>query len=290
MNKKYAVLYNRSLESIFGNQARAVARELECPCFYTDELLFLKDEEIEFEKCVYFDKDIITGLRLELLGIRLYNNIGAIELCDDKRRTTELLRRDLTVPKTVFYPLLFADDPDFRKTFTEQAAKTLGFPLVAKLAFGSLGQQVKLISSKKELTDLCEAWKNQPYLLQEYIESSAGKDVRIYVVKDDAVAAMERYNPTDFRSNIGAGGQGMKIEPPQEFERAAIDACRLLGLNFGGVDLLYGKDGEPILCEVNSNALFNELNAVCNVSIEKNIAEAVRSEETGSFDFSAFNL
>ena len=290
MNKKYAVVYNRSLESIFGNQAHAIARELDCPCFYTDELLFLKDEEIEFEKCVYFDKDVITGLRLELLGIRLYNNIGSIELCDDKRRTTELLRRDLTVPKTIPSPLLFSDDPGFRKTFVEQAEEMLGFPLVAKLAFGSLGQQVKLISSQAELLNFCEKWNNQPYLLQEYIESSKGKDVRIYVVKGQAVAAMERYNPDDFRSNIGAGGQGTLIQPSKEFEQAAINACALLGLDFGGVDLLYRKDGTPILCEVNSNALFNELNKVCNVAIEKHIADAVRCEETNSFDFSAFNL
>ena len=290
MNKKYAVVYNRSLESIFGNQARAVARELDCPCIYTDELAFLKDEEIEFEKCVYFDKDVITGLRLELLGIRLYNNIGSIELCDDKRRTTELLRREFQVPKTICSPLLFSNDPEFRKDFAKKSGELLGFPLVAKLAFGSLGQQVRLISTESELSVCCEEWKDQPYLLQEYIESSKGKDLRIYVVKGEAVASMERYNPDDFRSNIGSGGKGTPVQPPKEFEETAINACTLLGLDFGGVDLLYGKHGEPVICEVNSNALFNELNKVCNVAIEKHIADAVQSEDTNSFDFSAFNL
>ncbi|MBO5213160.1 MAG: RimK family alpha-L-glutamate ligase [Clostridia bacterium] len=288
MNRKYAVIYNRSLESVFGKQARAVARELDCPCLYTDELLFLGDEEIEFEKCVYFDKDVITGLRLEMLGVRLYNNIGSIELCDDKRRTAELLRRDLNLPKTVPSPLLFSDDPIFRGEFARRAGERLQFPLVAKLAFGSLGQQVKLIASKEELIACCDQWKDQPYLLQEYIDTSKGKDLRIYVVKGEAVAAMERYNPNDFRSNIGAGGRGTAIRPPKEFEDAAISACALLGLDFGGVDLLYGKHGEPILCEVNSNALFQELNAVCGVAVEKHIADAVRQEEANPLDFSVF--
>ncbi len=286
MNKEYAVLYNRSLETIFGNQARAVAKELDCPCRYTDELLFLKDDQIEFRKCVYFDKDIITGLRLELLGIRLYNNIGSIELCDDKRRTGELLRHDLKVPETVTSPLLFSDDPAFRKDFSDRVGERLGFPLVAKLAFGSLGQQVKLIHTREELQNCCEEWKNKPHLFQKYIEPSKGKDIRIYVVGGQAVAAMERHNPKDFRSNIGAGGHGEKITPPAGFEQAAIDACALLGLDFGGVDLLYGPDGEPIICEVNSNALFNELNTVCDVHIEKRIAELVQTEQAKSFDFS----
>lgn len=290
MNKKYAVVYNRSLESIFGNQARAVAKELDCPCFYTDEILFWDDERIEFEKCVYFDKDVITGLRLELLGVRLYNNIGSIELCDDKRRTGELLRRDLCLPETVVSPLLFSDDPGFRKTFAEKVEEKLGFPLVAKLAFGSLGQQVKRIETEEELLNCCEEWRDKPHLFQQYVASSKGKDLRVYVVGGTVVAAMQRHNPTDFRSNIGAGGRGTKIEPPEEFKQAAINACQLLGLDFGGVDLLYGERGEPILCEVNSNALFNELNEVCGVHIEKHIAELVCAESTEAFDFSAFSL
>lgn len=287
MNQEFAVLYNRSLEQTFGEQARAVARELDCPCLYTDEIQFLNDDEITFRKCVYFDKDVIAGLRLELLGVRLYNNIGAIELCDDKRRTGELLKRDLTVPETVYAPLLFDEDPIFRKKFTDQVGKKLGFPMIGKLAFGSLGQQVKLIQSPQELLAVCEKWKGQPHLFQKFIETSAGKDVRIYVVAGEPVAAMERHNPNDFRSNIGAGGHGKKVVPSEEFIQAALDACGLLGLDFAGVDLLYGDGGKPVICEVNSNALFQELNAVCGVRVEESIANAVRRPES-SFDLSSF--
>ena len=278
MNREYAVLYNRSLEQVFGRQAHDVACALNCPCLYTDELLFRKDEQIDFEKCVYFDKDVIMGLRLETMGIRLYNNIGSIELCDDKRRTCELLRREGAIPKTIPSPLFFSQDDLFWDNFVQNAAEELGFPMVAKLAYGSLGKQVFLLNTRDELCDWCKAQQNQPFLLQEFIASSRGRDLRIYVVDGQAIAAMERYNPTDFRSNIGSGGKGTKAEPPQGFEQAAIDACALLGLDFGGVDLLYGPQGEPLICEVNSNALFQELNAVCGVKTEQFIAEAVRKK------------
>ncbi|MBO5247850.1 MAG: RimK family alpha-L-glutamate ligase [Clostridia bacterium] len=288
MNKEYAVLYNRSLESVFGDQARQVATELDCPCLYTDELLLLDDDQIDFRKCVYFDKDVIAGLRLEMLGVRLYNNIGSIELCDDKRRTAELLRHDLSLPKTIPSPLLFSDDPSFWEDYTSHVGETLGFPLIGKLAFGSLGQQVRLIYTLEQLRDCCREWNDQPHLFQEYIEASRGKDVRIYVVGGRAIAAMERHNPNDFRSNIGAGGNGKKIVSPAGFEEAAVEACSLLGLDFGGVDLLYGSEGEPLICEVNSNALFRELNSVCNVHIEQHIADLVRAEYNESLDLTKF--
>lgn len=290
MNRDYAVLYNRSLESIFGNQARAIAGELDCPALYTDEILFKKDSEIWFSKCVYLDKDVVTGLRLERLGIRLYNNIGSIELCDDKRRTCELLKQDLPVPQTVSYPLLFRHDPKFHEEFLEKTAAALSFPLVAKLAQGSLGEQVRLIRNADELRLCCSEWNGHPILFQQYVESSHGKDLRIYVVGGEVIAAMERSNPTDFRSNIASGGQGKRVTPSEEFQRVAVEACELLGLDFGGVDLLYGPDGEPLICEVNSNALFTELNAVCNVHIEKEIARMVRQDSKYEFNLSDFTL
>ena len=276
MNQQFLVLYNRSLEHLFGKQARAVAKELDCNCRYTDEIQFLQDAEINFEKCVYFDKDVVTGLRLETLGVRLYNNIGSIELCDDKRRTCQLLLGDNVIPETFYSPLLFSDDKTYRKDFAQKVAKKLGFPLVAKLAFGSLGEQVKLIQTEEELNQCCEDWKDKPHLFQKYVSSSYGKDVRIYVVGNEIVGCMERCNPNDFRSNVGAGGHGRKIDPPEGFAQQAIFACSVLGLDFGGVDLLYGPNGEPIVCEVNSNALFNELNQVCSVQVEKHIAELVK--------------
>ena len=288
MNQEYAVLYNRSLERIFGKQARAVAAELDCACLYTDELLTKSDDEIGFRKCVYFDKDIITGLRLELMGVRLYNNIGSIELCDDKRRTGELLRRDLNVPDTIVAPLFFADLPEYRAIFAKRVSERLGFPLVAKLAFGSLGQQVRLLHNEEELLSCCNEWSGKPHLFQQYVEASRGKDVRVYVVGGQVIASMERCNPNDFRSNIGAGGRGKRIHAPEAFEQTAIDACGLLGLDFGGVDLLYGPNGEPVICEVNSNALFNELNEVCGVRIEEHIADIVRQEQNDTFDLSRF--
>ena len=76
------------------------------------------------------------------------------------------------------------------------------------------------------------------------------KRQRYLAVAQRAVAAMERYNPADFRANITNGGQMRPYTPTREEEALALAATEKLGLLFGGVDLL--DDGT--VCEVNSNA------------------------------------
>jgi len=93
-------------------------------------------------------------------------------------------------------------------------------------------------------------------LVQEFISSSYGKDIRINVVGGEVVASMLRFNDHDFRSNISNGGAMKAIIPSERQKDIAIKACEILGLAFAGVDVLFGKDDEPYICEVNSNPHF----------------------------------
>ena len=93
-------------------------------------------------------------------------------------------------------------------------------------------------------------------LFQELIKESYGHDTRINVVGGRVVASMlRRSTDGDFRSNLTLGGTMENYTPTPEEADLAIRATQLLGLDFAGVDVLFGKDG-PILCEVNSNAHF----------------------------------
>ena len=55
---------------------------------------------------------------------------------------------------------------------------------------------------------------------------------------------------------------------------AAEKAAQALKLDYCGVDLLYGEDG-PVLCEVNSNAFFEGLEAATGVNVAKLYAEYI---------------
>jgi ribosomal protein S6--L-glutamate ligase/gamma-F420-2:alpha-L-glutamate ligase len=57
-------------------------------------------------------------------------------------------------------------------------------------------------------------------------------------------------------------------------EKAAIDAAMAIGLDFAGVDVLFGKDG-PIVCEVNSNPHFKSSLECTGVDMSEKIIEYI---------------
>ena len=111
------------------------------------------------------------------------------------------------------------------------------------------------VSRKYRKPELIEGFKEHPFIMQEYIAVSGGRDVRINVVGGRVVASMYRYNDNDFRSNITNGGSMKKYDADPAQAEIAVKACEAIGLDFAGVDVLFGEDG-PIICEVNSNPHF----------------------------------
>ena len=71
---------------------------------------------------------------------------------------------------------------------------------------------------------------------------------------------MYRYSDQgDFRANLSIGGKMQKYQPTPEQCELALRCCRVIGLDFAGVDLLFGDDDKPIVCEINSNAHFKNI-------------------------------
>ena len=138
-----------------------------------------------------------------------------------------------------------------------KAAEKIGYPLVVKENYGSFGAQVYLVRDADELNTTVRSLGHKGFIMQEFISDSFGRDLRVNVVGGRVVSSMLRIGAEgDFRSNITNGGRAERYEAGEEQKRAAIAACRALGLDFAGVDVLFGKDGEPIVCEVNSNPHF----------------------------------
>lgn len=206
---------------------------------------------------IFWDKDIRLARLLEKLGLRLFNSARSIEICDDKSRTyLELLKQKIQMPKTIIAPKTFRQEGYEKLDFLTQVECRLGFPMVVKECYGSFGQQVWLVNDEKELLECIRGIKNRPFLFQEYIASSKGNDIRIQMVGEKAVAAMHRYHANDFRANITNGGSMERYEPKKAQLQLAKKVMETLGLDFAGVDILFGKQGQPVLCEVNSNAHF----------------------------------
>lgn len=216
------------------------------------------DRGVDF--VLFLAKDVRLARLLEQDGCKVFNSAASIALCDDKSLSYLRLREEgFPMPETLLVPMMFFACDWSENPFVEHAIQTLGFPMVLKEACGSFGQQVWLVKDRQELVDRLNASSPRTMLLQRFIASSCGRDIRVQVVGGEVVACMYRWSETDFRANISNGGSMKPYHPNSAQAELAVQACAALGLSFGGVDLLFGEGEEPFLCEVNSNAHIRNL-------------------------------
>ena len=224
---------------------------------------------------IFWDKDIYLAERLEKSGVRLFNNKKAVLLCDNKILMYQALKENnIKIPRTFIAPKTFEGLNYSNRSFLKEVIDEIGFPMVVKEAYGSFGEQVYLANDEASLNKIIDSIGYKDFLLQEYIASSKGKDVRINVVGDKAIVSMLRENDNDFRSNISSGGHGSIYQPSKEFIDLALKATKALGLDFAGVDVMFDKDG-PILCEVNSNPQFASTLKATGINLADYIADYI---------------
>ncbi|MBQ3224172.1 MAG: RimK family alpha-L-glutamate ligase, partial [Oscillospiraceae bacterium] len=182
---------------------------------------------------------------------------------------------DIPCPKTIIAPMTFPNIGFTDTSFLTSVAARLGFPIVVKEVCGSFGAQVYLARDFDELLKITTEHQSVPLLFQELIEESFGRDIRINVVGGRVCAAMLRESKNgDFRSNVTLGGSTLPYSPSDAECELALEAAERLGLDFAGIDILFGKYG-PLLCEVNSNAHFKSTYDCTGVDLAACIAEHI---------------
>ncbi|MBR4240631.1 MAG: RimK family alpha-L-glutamate ligase [Eubacterium sp.] len=245
-------------------------------------LLYIKEGKIvsdisENDFCVYWDKDKYILSMLEKSKMPTFNSAAAIMNCDDKMQTyIALADNSLPLPNTLAGLLCYTENEEIKEE-TINTVEKLGYPLIVKESYGSLGQEVFLAKNRKELIGIMTKVKCSPHLFQEYIESSYSRDVRIIVVGKKVIGGMLRKGKNDFRSNIGSGGSAQPFELSDEMKEIAIRTAEILNLDYCGIDILFGKYS-PIICEVNSNAFFYEFEKTTKINVAKEYAEYIISK------------
>ncbi len=227
----------------------------------------------------YFPLAVIR--QLERLGVRIFNNSASIECVSDKLHTHQVLaEHGLPTPNTMLAK--FPVDLDL-------VENSLGFPVVVKTLLGVNGTGVFLIESRDAFTDLMglisETNPNIQIIFQQFISMSKGRDLRLFVVDGEVVAAMERRaREGGFKANFSQGGSVQEFMFDEDAKSLALKTAEVLNLQVAGIDLLFTDDGYTI-CEANSFPGFKGLESACNVNIPQEIYKAMlrrlEAEEAG---------
>lgn len=204
----------------------------------------------------------------EMAGMGVLNRSSAIARSRDKLRSMQLLmRHHVDIPRTIF-----ARSP---KQLDRLIKAVGGMPVILKLTEGTQGVGVMIAESRESLEAMLETFFaiGQSIIVQEFIQESKGRDVRAFIVGDRVVAAMRRQAKVgEFRSNIHRGGTGRVIDLDPDYEKAALAAARIMGLQIAGVDLLESKDG-PKVMEVNSSPGFEGLEKATELDIAGQVVD-----------------
>lgn len=214
--------------------------------------------------------------QFEMRGVFTTASSIAIVRSRDKLRSYQLMAKaGVDVPKTVLA----------RETseFDEVIELVGGAPAIIKVARGTHGNGVVLAETKKAAKAVMQAFyvEGVNFFVQEFIEESAGEDIRALVVGGRVVAAVKRQSlDDDFRSNTHQGGIGVKVKLTPEEEKTAIKAARAMGLPICGVDMMRSKRG-PLVLEVNSSASIKTPEAITKRDLATPIIEYIERNAKG---------
>ena len=110
-------------------------------------------------------------------------------------------------------------------------------------------------------------------ILQEFVKTSFGRDIRVIVIGGRVVVSMERQAINgDFRTNVTSGGEGKPINIDNEMEFLSLEAIRLMELDIGGVDLLFDNNGYKN-CEINSASGFKGIEKYTDSKVAEEIVK-----------------
>lgn len=208
--------------------------------------------------------------QLTHLGVYVCNDADAIHAVKDKLFMHQLLARSkLSSPKTMLAKFPIA---------LEIVKREIGFPLVIKNVTGTQGAGIYLCESEDKFIDVMElVYSNNPHaniILQEFIQRSYGKDLRVFVVGGKVIGCMSRTSSGSFKANFSKGGQVAPVELTPEIEWLATETAKLFQLDIAGVDLLFDEDGLKI-CEANSSPGFWGLEKVTGPIVAEKIMDYI---------------
>lgn len=243
-------------------------RESESSLSQLDALIVRTMPPGSLEQVVY-RMDVL--LMLESQGILVINPPRAVECAVDKFLTTAKLQQaGLPTPRTVV-----CENSDSALAAFEE----LGGDIVLKPLFGAEGRGIMRISQVDEAFRVFRNLERMDAVLylQEFIDHP-GYDVRVLVLDGNVLGAIRRASPDDFRTNVSRQATATCHIPTDKECIIAIQAANAVGASIAGVDLLYDRQGNCFVIEVNAVPGWQAFRKATKIDVADKLIESLEHQ------------
>lgn len=236
--------------------------------------------DLIIERSLSYFRGLYSCAILETKGYNVINNFDCLQITGNKLLTSlKLIKNDIPTPSTCF---AFKEDASLQAIDHE-----IPYPVIIKPIIGSWGRLIAKLDdqnsarSNLECREMMGNILQKQYYIQEYIKSDDEKsptDIRVFVVGDECIAAMGRFNPDDdFRSNIALGGTAKEVEITNDLKKICIKTSKAVKGEIIGVDLME-KEGKLKVIEVNGTPQFRGLSTSNSINVAEKIVNYIIEE------------
>ena len=231
------------------------------------EVLYYKNQVVtKFPKVVFARGNCYKLMHyLNSQGVKIINGFMNMVHMKDKWQTyLNLKEKNILQPRTI---------NSREKLGYGNVVESLGSPFIVKYRFGAQGNGVYLVHNKDEYDDAISKYYFDDLILQEYISTSYGKDIRVFVVGEDIYGVVRDNSANDFRANLAQGGVSYKFDIPESLKKTIKIISHEIDAEIVGLDFLFDGDYYTF-CEANGNAGYKAFMAQ-GVDMSKNISDYI---------------
>lgn len=222
-------------------------------------------------------------------NIKVINSSRSIEICQNKYLTYEVLKEYMPISH-----LLSQENFQNIEYLIEKMG--LKFPMVVKPVYGGYGNGVLKLENMKDLKKVFKRHirnnnynkkkinnkdnnknnnnidnKNNNHLnndliIQEYIPYK--HDLRVFVINNKIVGAMERIPKNDWRANCSLGAETKLFHLRGDIEDMVLKSVKKTNADIVGVDVLIDGDNNPHILEMNITPQFRGIMKYSNIPLE----------------------
>lgn len=242
------------------------------------------ENKIVLQRSLSYVRGLYTTAIMENFGHEVINSYKTSVICGNKLLTSlELLKAKIPTPKTYCA---------FTKESALAALEELGYPAVIKPVIGSWGRLIALLKDvdfAKAILEEREIMGNifqKVYYLQQYVfkpprnmnqykrRDKVPRDMRVFVIGDEVVAAMNRHEMQgDWRSTATRGARAISCDITPEIEELALKATNTVEGEILGIDLI--EADQLMVQEINHVSGFHALANSCGKDIGGRIVDYI---------------